>query len=110
MTGAWTLGHMPLNQRAKIFSPYAALKGFENLIKQQEETYEEMPELSEDQYEDLNFAIKCIKAGDYVSIRYYRDFHIRTISGAISRLAVEKKEIFIDSKRLGFEELIEINL
>ena len=110
MTGTWALGHMPLNQRAKIFSPYAALKGFENLIKQQEETYEEMPELSEDQYEDLNFAIKCVKAGDYVSIRYYRDLHIRTVSGTISRLTVEKKEIFIDSKRLGFEELIEINL
>lgn len=61
MNNAWTYGHMPLNQRAKIFTPFAALKGFEDLIKEQENTYDEMPELSDDQYEDLNYAVNSLR-------------------------------------------------
>ena len=61
MNNAWTYGHMSLNQRAKIFTPFVALKGFEDLIKEQENTYDEMPELSDDQYEDLNYAVNSLR-------------------------------------------------
>ena len=108
MSSTWEYGHMPLSQRAKIFAPFAALKGFEDLIRQQEETYEEMPELSDDQYEDLNFAMNSIRTGDYVTVRYFRDFHIRTLSGLVERIAIQKKAIRINAEQIGFDEMIEI--
>ena len=110
MENTWTYGHMPLNQRAKIFTPFAALKGFGNLIREEENTYEEMPELSEDQYEDLNFAINGIRIGDYVSIKYYHDYHIRTISGPVIKLSRQKRIICIKENTIDFDELIEITL
>ncbi len=110
MNNVWTYGHMPLSQRAKIFTPFAALKGFEELIREQENTYDEMPELSDDQYEDLNYAVSCIKIGDDVTIRYFRDYHIRTIFGAVTKLELQKRGIWIDGKKVSFEELIEITL
>ena len=110
MENTWTYGHMPLNQRAKIFTPFAALKGFENLIREEENTYDEMPELSDDQYEDLNFAINCIRIGDYVSLKYYHDYHIRTIYGPVSKLSKQKRIICIKEKTIDFDELIEITL
>ena len=67
MDNTWVYGHMPLNQRAKIFTPYAALKGFEELIREQENIYEEMPVLSDDQYEDLNYAVSSIRIGEDIT-------------------------------------------
>ena len=110
MDNTWVYGHMPLNQRAKIFTPYAALKGFEDLIREQENTYDEMPELSDDQYEDLNYAVSSIRIGDDITVKFFRDYHIRTVFGAVTKLEPQKREIWIDRKRIAFEELIEITL
>ena len=101
---------MPLSQRAKIFTPFSALKGFENLIREQENTYDEMPELSDDQYEDLNFAINNIRAGDSITIKYFKDYKIRTLSGSITKLSKEKRYISVNGNMLNFDELIEIDL
>ncbi len=110
MTNFWTLGKMPLNQRAKIFTPFAALKGFEALIRQQEEIYEEMPELSDDQYDDLNYAVNVIRAGDSITVKYFRDNHIRTLNGSVDRISKEKRTICVKSINIDFSELIEIGL
>jgi hypothetical protein len=109
MENTWMYGHMPLSQRAKIFTPFA-LKGFENLIREQENTYDEMPELSDDQYEDLNFAINNIRAGDSITIKYFKDYKIRTLSGSITKLSKEKRYISVNGNMLNFDELIEIDL
>ena len=110
MDNVWTYGHMPLSQRAKIFTPFSALRGFEELIREQENTYDEMPELSDDQYEDLNYAVSAVRIGDDVTVKYFRDYHIRTAFGSVTKLELQKREIWIDRKRIGFEELIEITL
>ena len=110
MNNAWTYGHMPLNQRAKIFTPFAALKGFEDLIKEQENTYDEMPELSDDQYEDLNYAVNSLRIGDCITVKYFRDYHLKTIFGPVSKLSKEKKTICVKGNTLDFNELIEIGL
>ena len=110
MDNTWIYGHMPLNQRAKTFTPFSALKGFEELIREQENIYEEMPVLSDDQHEDLNYAVSRIRIGDDITVKYFRDYHIRTVFGAVAKLELQKKEIWIDRKRITFEELIEITL
>ncbi len=110
MTNTWTLGKMPLNQRAKIFTPFAALKGFEDLIRQQDETYEEMPELSDDQYDDLNYAVNVIKVGDSITVKYFRDNHIKMLNGSVERISKEKRKICVKNNKIDFSELIEIGL
>ncbi len=39
--GSLTHPHMPLSTRAKIFMPFAALKGFDELLKKKEEETKE---------------------------------------------------------------------
>lgn len=110
MDNVWVYGHMPLSQRAKIFTPFSALKGFEDLIREQENTYDEMPELSDDQYEDLNYAVNSIRVGDDITVKFFRDYHIRTVFGSVTKLDLQRREIWINRKRIAFEELIEITL
>nr|MBQ4458682.1 YolD-like family protein [Clostridia bacterium] len=110
MDNVWIYGYMPLSQRAKLFQPFAALRGFEELIREQENAYDEMPELSDDQYEDLNYAVSSIRIGDDVTVKYFRNYHIRSVFGSVTKLELQKREIWIDRKRIAFEELIEITL
>ena len=110
IANTWNYGHMPLSQRAKIFTPFAALKGFEELIREQENTYDEMPELSDDQYESLNFAVHNVRIGDMITVKYFRDRKIQTLFGTVTKLSKEKRFINIKEEKIGFEELIEIEL
>lgn len=105
----WILGHMPLSQRAKIFTPFAALKGFEQLIARQEEHYEQMPELSDDQYEELDRMMKKLSPGDSICVKYYRDGHIGQTEGPVSKIDKEKRIICIGSLTIGFDEMIRID-
>ena len=110
MDNTWVYGRMPLNQRAKIFTSFAALKGFEDLIREQENTYDEMPELSDDQYEDLNFAVNNVTVGDMITVKYFRDYKIWTLFGVVTKLSKEKRFINVKGDMIKFEELIEIEL
>ena len=110
IANTWNYGHMPLSQRAKIFTAFSALKGFEELIREQENTYDEMPELSDDQYEDLNFAVNNVRAGDMITVKYFREHKIRTLFGVVTKLSKEKRYISVKGNTLNFDELIEIDL
>ena len=63
-----------------------------------------MPELSDDQYEDLNYAVSSIRIGDDITVKYFRDYHTKTVFGVVTKLEPQKKEIWIDRKRIMFEE------
>jgi len=69
-----------------------------------------MPELSDDQYEDLNYAVNVIRAGDSITVKYFRDNHIRTLNGSVDGISKEKRTIRVKSNDINFSELIEIGL
>ena len=48
------MSRMKISDRAKIFAPYDALKGFKEMLKEQELPKEEKKTLSEEQLLELN--------------------------------------------------------
>ena len=57
--------------RAAQFAPFAALTGYEEVIRDQERTVYDRIILSEDEINDLNDAINYLKKNDKVEIEYY---------------------------------------
>ena len=53
---------MQLSQRAKIFSPFSALKGFEEAIHEKLEHYTDKRELTEEEQEALNLTLTQLYA------------------------------------------------
>lgn len=51
---------MALGKRAKIFSPFDALKGFTEAVESKDELYVERCELSDDEYAALDRKISCL--------------------------------------------------
>lgn len=52
---------MPVADRAKIFQPFAALKGHDELIKEQQKLLVEHKELSKERLEELNGILESIQ-------------------------------------------------
>lgn len=78
---------MELSNRAKIFAPFDALRGFNLavMVKEQEKGFQPRPELTEDMQERISRQLTEMRAGDEIKITYFKverrigDFEIGSI-------------------------------
>ena len=64
---------MPIKERAKIFAPFDALKGFREMLATEELIHEDRKELSEDQINLINDTINQLEFGMMIEVVYYVD-------------------------------------
>lgn len=103
---------MTLSNRAKIFAPYDALKGFTEALKQKEIIYVKKKILSVDQQEDLNNAFKECEKGDLVLIKYYDSLNKNylELEGILTNIDNIYKRICIVKKEINIEDIIDIKI
>ncbi len=77
---------MSMSQRAKQFSPFAAVKGLSEEIEKRERLFESRALLSPDRFSELDFTLKGLCPGDKIKITFYSD-----------GLYNEREEIFADA-------------
>ncbi len=124
---------MAPGKRAKIFSPFDALKGFSEAVEAKDEMYVERVELSEDEYAELDSVIadlqKLVCNGSTarennvtVSVTHfvpctdadndaygYRGQYVKT-TGVVSCIdPTVRKTITVEGKRIRFEDIIKID-
>lgn len=63
---------MPRANRAKLFAPYDALKGFEETVHTQETVYEARRALSEYAQEGLDRALRLVERGETVTLVWFQ--------------------------------------
>ena len=122
---------MALGKRAKIFSPFDALKGFNEAVEAKDELYVERVELSEDECVDLDKKITelqelvCngsaarennitvtvthfVPCNDADNDAYgYRGQYVETM-GVLTEIDTVKKLITVDNKRLRFDDILRL--
>lgn len=96
-------------QRAKQFIPFAALKGYEEALRKQEQVKISSIELSEDSQILLDQKLRRLKKGDLLLARYYDDGEIHEISGLLSRIDVNLKYLQIVNTKIALEKLIALS-
>ena len=62
---------MPIKERAKIFAPFDALKGFREMLVEEEIIKEPKKELSEDLIIYLSNMINSLEVGMLVEVKHY---------------------------------------
>ncbi len=79
---------MPISERAKQFSPFAAVAGLDKALTETERAMmkTEKRELSEDDSEKLNKILSELKKGDSVKAEYYCDGEYLTAEGIVTLL------------------------
>lgn len=109
-------GHKKMNplQRAKQFMPFAALKGYEQLVAEEGRYTEVRREMSDDQIQILRKKLAYIRKGDRINVVYYNLDYYRTVTGYVRsiepvfqtiRLDLEMEDITID-----FQDIWKIDL
>lgn len=101
---------MPRSERAKIFMPFAALKGYEEATAAQEDVLSERIVLSEERQAYLNEQLQHLQKGDKVKVTYfvsqnYTHGHYVTYKGCIKRCDGYLKMLVVDEKKIPFEDL-----
>ncbi len=110
---------MSLSLRAKIFSPFAALEGYEDKIDDKSKIKTIKKELTDDQKNELNDNIIYLSSIDYkekeIMISYYtfndNELFINNKKSKIKRIDLTLRNIILkDKEKIDFDNIIKINI
>jgi len=101
---------MPIEQRAKIFSPFAALKGLYEALAEKERVREPRKEISEDMEEKINYTLKNLKTNQVLTVVYYDKNEEKYIqlTGMLTAVKEEKRELIIENFSIDFDDLYDV--
>ena len=97
-------------ERARQFMPFAALRGFEEMIKQQTREVTPRRELSEEAADRLSKKLLRIKKGGIVRVTYYDEDSYLSVEGMVSELDLVLRFLCIVKKRISLDDILEISL
>ena len=95
-------------ERAKIFSPFDALKGLQDALRLQEKIAENKVELGEDRELELNKKISSLVKGDNVTIKYYYGIEYIETSGIVKKVDDVNKNIQLLNTKIDFDDILDI--
>lgn len=97
-------------KRAQIFQSFDALKGFREILKEQERITVPKKELSEDDLEQLDYTIHLIKVGMIVQVIYFEKNQYVKIEGIVSKLNLDTKFIQIVKTKINLLDIVSIHI
>lgn len=98
-----------MDNRAKQFVPFAAVKGYEEALRAKEKIVVEKIELSEEKKAELDFKLHQIKKNDIITVVYfYKDEYIQ-IEGMVSRLDTDARVLKIVNTKIPFEDIYDLS-
>lgn len=103
---------MPISERAKIFAPFDALKGFRELLVEQEFIKEEKKILSDDMIEELSSKLNMLKVGFVVEVKHYNEkeeAYQKTV-GVLTKLDNVYHKITIVKQKIDVDNILDINI
>lgn len=104
---------MPSNaekaERAKIFAPYDALKGYRNFLNKKEKIIVSRMILMEDACEMLDLKIHQVQLGAMIQVIYYDGEHYLSKEGMVSKMDLEyQKTIQIVQTVIPIKDIVDI--
>jgi len=94
--------------RARQFMPFAALRGFEELIRRQTEEPTPRRELSEYEADQLSRRLARVEKGDLVRVRYYQTERYVTLEGMVSDIDFAARHLRVIKTNVPFDDLLQI--
>ena len=97
-----------MDNRAKQFVPFAAVKGFEEALRAKERIIVEKIELSEERKAELDFKLRQVKKRDVITVVYFDKDEYVKVEGMVSRLDTDARVIKIVNTKIPFEDIYDI--
>lgn len=97
-----------MSDRARIFMPFDALKGFKEAIKEKERIIVAKKDLTEDDYIRLNETYKRIQKGSIVKIIYYSIDSYIEYTGMVSDINEGERYIKVVKEKIPFSTILDL--
>ena len=101
---------MSIQDRAKQFSPFAALKGLEEALAAREKILVDKIELSEEMYEQLDAKMHLIKKGTIITVIHFNKGEYIKTSGMVSKIDETSRILQIVNTKIQFDDVLDIIL
>lgn len=95
-------------ERAKIFMPFDALKGFKEALKEKEKIIVDKIELSEEEKDKLIAKLDMLKKGMMIRITYYNNQEYIELRGILSMVNTCNKVITIVKEKIPVQDILEV--
>ena len=101
---------MSREERAKQFMPFAALKGYEEALREKEKVMVPKVELSEEREAELNQQLQQIKKNDILTVVYFSEHAYLQLHGMVSRLDMDARVLKVVNTKISFEDIYDIRI
>ena len=99
---------MPLEQRSAQFAPFAALKGFEEALREKERIIVPKVELYEEKKAEIDSILRNKKKQDSITVIYYNNENYVKVSGMITEINPLEQRIRIVDTVIPFADIRDI--
>ena len=96
--------------RAKQFSPYAALRGLDEIVAKKRELTDEKRELSEEECAVISKRLSELERGMAVSLKYYRKDRYIPFKGTVEAIDKVFKNMRLGGVTVSFADISEIEI
>lgn len=94
--------------RAHIFQSFDALKGFREILKEQEKIIVPKRTLSEDDYAILDRKVQYIRPGMIITIVYYDKGQYIQLQGKVSKINLDTRFLQIVKTKINMLSIVDI--
>ena len=98
---------MPIEDRAKQFMPFAALKGLPDALAREKITVPKI-ELSEEMAEELDRKMHDLVKGQIASVIYFHRDEYLKITGMVARIDETSRLLQIVNTKIIFDDILDI--
>ena len=95
-------------ERAKIFMPFARLKGYYDLILAQEDGHEVRRQVDDETAVKISDKLNRINKGSSIKVEYYESVNYITEKGKISRIDYSYKLLVVNKQKIWFDDIMDI--
>ena len=95
-------------ERARQFMPFAALRGFEELIRAQTRENAPKRELSEYEAARLSKKMSTLEKGDLVRVKYYAGDGYTVLEGMVSEIDIVMRHLRVIKTVIHFDDILDI--
>lgn len=99
----------PHPDRARQFMPFAALKGYYELVRQQERVEQPRHRLTEEEALELSARLAALRKGDVANVVYYDRDAYATIRGAVTRIDEPLRTLRVVMTDIPFDDILRID-
>ena len=96
--------------RAKIFAPFDALKGFKEALREKEKVVVKKRIISQEEKDKIGEILKNIKKNQMVEVIYFDNDEYLKIKGVVSKIDYVYLELMIVQTKIKFDDIYQIRM